>query len=88
LIFTETLVLLRITKQKGVKMDNEQQVIYPEIMTMEQICGYLAVHRDIVKGYVEDGMPYFTLTKSPTSHKRFKKSDIDQWITTKRTKKD
>lgn len=69
-------------------MDNEQPVNYPEIMTVEQICGYLAVSREIVNGYIKDGMPYFTLKKNPNSHKRFKKSDVDQWITTTRTKKD
>lgn len=57
-------------------MENKQH----EIMTMNQICDYLQVNREIVLGFIDEGMPSFNLTQSPTSHKRFLKKDVDNWL--------
>lgn len=57
-------------------MDQE----FPEIMTIMELEKYLKVGRHVILLYCKQGMPYFTLTDHPASHKRFKKSDVDEWI--------
>ncbi len=53
---------------------------YQEIMKIDEVCDYLRTNRSIVLDFIKEGMPFFTLNKNPNSHKRFKKSDIDEWI--------
>jgi predicted DNA-binding transcriptional regulator AlpA len=58
---------------------------YPEIMTMEQLCDYLQVKRNIIYGFLEEGLPWFPLTKSENSHKRFLKKKVDEWLSNRNT---
>lgn len=52
----------------------------PEIMTMDEVCTYLRASRPNLKGMIAEGLPFFTLTGSEDSHKRFKKTDVDSWV--------
>jgi hypothetical protein len=55
-----------------------------EIMTMKEICGYLRANRNLVLGLIDDGLPYFLLDgHNKNSHKRFKKSEVDDWLSRK-----
>jgi excisionase family DNA binding protein len=56
---------------------------FPEIMKAKELCEYLSVGRDALDGLIKNGLPFFTLNNNPKSHKRFKKSDVDEWISKK-----
>lgn len=49
----------------------------PEVMTMDEVCAYLRASRPNLKKMIKDGLPFFTLTGSKDSHKRFNKTDVD-----------
>lgn len=52
----------------------------PDVMTIKELCEYLRSSRPVVTTMIEEGLPFFTLTESEDSHKRFNKTGVDEWL--------
>lgn len=66
-------------------MPGSTPIVEPEIMTIRQVAGYLHVtERTIYRLAAAKGIPAFKVGGSW----RFRKSDIDQWISAQSTQPD
>jgi len=65
-----------MTEKKKGKAEN-QKTCYPEVMTIEQLSGYLQLHKQVIYRHIRSGnIPVSRIGATI----RFKKSVIDEWL--------